>query len=275
MLVRTLLLLLLAAPSPASAQLLASLFGGRGSKSSSQIPQHQRSEGAAITRLGGGGRQRSVGVSRKRYVKPKLTGTDKQVDRCHRAVYHPKPALSEWQKVGYVAADWRGFTGWSQYRQDHILYTEHYQLQARPGHFRGFYVDVGANAAEFISNTYFFDRCLGWRGICVEPNRHFHHNLLTHRTCELIPTCISDDASSTVEFASEGVLGGIVETNKNAINYTRTRTERMRCVDLATVFKRSNVRHVDVRAHLYSFARARHTHALNSKMLVFNDEMNV
>lgn len=31
----------------------------------------------------------------------------------------------------------------------------------------------GANNAYDMSNTFFFDRCLGWRGICVEPNPIF------------------------------------------------------------------------------------------------------
>ena len=35
---------------------------------------------------------------------------------------------------------------------------------------RGFYIDIGAFHPFKLSNTVFFDQCLGWEGICVEPN---------------------------------------------------------------------------------------------------------
>ena len=44
---------------------------------------------------------------------------------------------------------------------------------------RGFYVDVGANDPEIISNTkYFYDR--GWNGINIEP-----HPILFEKICKL------------------------------------------------------------------------------------------
>lgn len=31
---------------------------------------------------------------------------------------------------------------------------------------------AGANHFQTISNTWFLDKCMGWKGICVEPNPH-------------------------------------------------------------------------------------------------------
>merc|ERR1712151_1314233 len=41
----------------------------------------------------------------------------------------------------------------------------------------GFYIDIGANNPLTISNTAFFDKCLGWKGVCVEMNPHYHPSI--------------------------------------------------------------------------------------------------
>ena len=64
---------------------------------------------------------------------------------------------------------------------------------------RGVYLDIAANHYKRISNTYFFDVCLGWRGLCLEPNPIYHDGLRAHRTCELLPTCASDRADAEAE----------------------------------------------------------------------------
>ena len=55
----------------------------------------------------------------------------------------------------------------------------------------GYYVDSGANAPVEGSNTFFFDKCLGWKGLCVEPMPQFHEGLSSSRSCTLIKECIS------------------------------------------------------------------------------------
>ena len=92
-----------------------------------------------------------------------------------------------------------GFT--SQRRQDKQMWLalfkqQHEQQQLRrqrshgaAHHERPFtYADVAANHFKRISNTYFYDRCLGWRGLCVEPNPRYHADLREKRSCELVPT---------------------------------------------------------------------------------------
>ena len=56
-----------------------------------------------------------------------------------------------------------GFT--SQFCQDRALFESVYAQSL--GRRRGVYVDLASNHYKRISNTYFFDRCLGWRGVCV------------------------------------------------------------------------------------------------------------
>lgn len=71
----------------------------------------------------------------------------------------------------------------------------------------GFYLDVGSNHPLEISNSFFFDRCLGWKGICVEPNPQYHA-FYKDRSCKLVKTCL-DSSESNVGFESNGVAGHI------------------------------------------------------------------
>lgn len=54
----------------------------------------------------------------------------------------------------------------------------------------GSYIDIGTNNATWISNTLFFDRCLGWRGICFEPQQRYHDEIIQRRGCKLVPQCV-------------------------------------------------------------------------------------
>ncbi|KAJ1428417.1 hypothetical protein B484DRAFT_309244, partial [Ochromonadaceae sp. CCMP2298] len=86
----------------------------------------------------------------------------------------------------------------SQFGQDMWLFFnvfKYWPMQNR----RGYYVDSGANDAVKISNSLFFDICLGWDGLCVEPMAMYHPDIKRHRSCKLVPQCISDK-EETVSF---------------------------------------------------------------------------
>ena len=55
----------------------------------------------------------------------------------------------------------------AQFQQDLFLFNNIFKYWPMEGK-KGFYVDSGANDAVLISNSYFFDVCLGWDGLCVE-----------------------------------------------------------------------------------------------------------
>jgi hypothetical protein len=39
---------------------------------------------------------------------------------------------------------------------------------------KGFFVESGANDPLISSNSFFFEKCLGWDGLCVEPQPEYH-----------------------------------------------------------------------------------------------------
>jgi FkbM family methyltransferase len=53
----------------------------------------------------------------------------------------------------------------------------------------GFFVDVGAFDGELGSNTFFFEKRLGWAGVAFEPNASAFAALRRRRSCEAIQGC--------------------------------------------------------------------------------------
>lgn len=78
------------------------------------------------------------------------------------------------------------------------------QQKSRPA-----YLDIAANHAKRWSITWFFDRCMGWDGVCAEPNNAYWKELSTERQCRLINTCLSDRVRK-VNFSYTAAYGGVV-----------------------------------------------------------------
>jgi FkbM family methyltransferase len=108
----------------------------------------------------------------------------------------------------------QGNNGWSQYKQDSIVFFNLFKYWPMQGR-KGFYVDSGTNEAFYLSNSAFFDKCLGWPGLCVEPNPHYHAEIRAGRSCKLIAECISDK-KETVAFSHEGVIGHVADADDAA-----------------------------------------------------------
>eukprot|EP00931_Biecheleriopsis_adriatica_P047955 TRINITY_DN27685_c0_g1_i1.p1 TRINITY_DN27685_c0_g1~~TRINITY_DN27685_c0_g1_i1.p1 ORF type:complete len:497 (+),score=90.98 TRINITY_DN27685_c0_g1_i1:41-1531(+) len=84
----------------------------------------------------------------------------------------------------------------------------------------GRYVDVGASLPFDYSNTVMLDRCLGWEGVCIEPNPHLGILLEAYRSCQVFKNCVDQesmphrpfaDRSGKIEFHQECLpLGDIL-----------------------------------------------------------------
>lgn len=63
---------------------------------------------------------------------------------------------------------------------------------------------TGANHPTSNSNTYFFEKCLGWEGVCVEANPDLANEFVGKRQCKLENVCVSNKAT-TLEFLKAGL----------------------------------------------------------------------
>eukprot|EP00929_Paragymnodinium_shiwhaense_P007134 TRINITY_DN111081_c0_g1_i1.p1 TRINITY_DN111081_c0_g1~~TRINITY_DN111081_c0_g1_i1.p1 ORF type:complete len:645 (+),score=104.72 TRINITY_DN111081_c0_g1_i1:184-2118(+) len=84
----------------------------------------------------------------------------------------------------------------------------------------GFYVDVGASHPYHLSNTAYFDNCLGWQGVCMEPNPRSKPILSALRTCRVVSACAWAN-STTFRFENKAELAGMTddESLKSSVPY--------------------------------------------------------
>lgn len=114
-----------------------------------------------------------------------------------------KPRLLRLYREHFTSHD---FTDW-------FVYTAFFNelWHARQGKDRPVYLDVAANHARRWSGTWFFDRCMGWDGVCVEANEKYWEELESQRTCDVVTNCVSD-RERLVNFSLTDAYGGVVSS---------------------------------------------------------------
>jgi len=91
----------------------------------------------------------------------------------------------------------------------------------------GVFVDVGAHDGVSYSNSYFFEKELGWTGICIEPMPAVFAKLMRNRSCVCINSCVSpseglvdfvlvDDKSAYDRHFNTNMLSGVYEMYSDA-----------------------------------------------------------
>ena len=94
----------------------------------------------------------------------------------------------------------------SQFRQDEIV------SRLLRGKRNGYFVDLAANDAVRISNTYALESQFGWTGLCLEPNERYWPGL-AYRTCTVVGAVVGNTTMDQVAFKfpkEKAPKGGIV-----------------------------------------------------------------
>ena len=125
----------------------------------------------------------------------------------------------------------------SQARQDEVVLSVLRQKR------NGYFVDLAANDATTLSNTYVLEHEFGWKGLCIEPNPIYWYNLTHYRpNCQLVGAVVGQRRMEQVHFRY-GVKdhGGIVGSEFD--NGPRYKNEAMTeyTVTLLEIFERSRV----------------------------------
>lgn len=71
------------------------------------------------------------------------------------------------------------FGFYAEFNQDKFVYDSFFSDKDTPGVF----VDVGSHNGVSHSNSLFFEKHLGWQGICIEPNPELFSELQASRKC--------------------------------------------------------------------------------------------
>ncbi|WP_413666206.1 FkbM family methyltransferase [Mucilaginibacter sp. Mucisp86] len=142
---------------------------------------------------------------------------------------------------------------YSQYQQDKFLNEVLFKNKKN-----GVFVDIGANDGVTISNSYFFEKNLGWAGICFEPLTEAFNKLEENRSSININGCASDknylDTFYNVHGYGEMLSGlkskyddrHLERINKTLEEYGGHITEtEVQCLDINDTLKENNIKNID------------------------------
>mmetsp|Transcript_25626 Transcript_25626/g.43524 ORF Transcript_25626/g.43524 Transcript_25626/m.43524 type:complete len:263 (-) Transcript_25626:60-848(-) len=107
----------------------------------------------------------------------------------------------------------------SQARQDEAVATLLHHKR------NGYFVDLAANDATILSNTYSLEKKYGWRGLCIEPNPMYWANL-TYRDCQVVAAVVGNRRMEEVYFRFDagdhsGIAGDGFDNGKHLIRKSR------------------------------------------------------
>eukprot|EP00928_Gymnodinium_smaydae_P007805 TRINITY_DN12795_c1_g1_i1.p1 TRINITY_DN12795_c1_g1~~TRINITY_DN12795_c1_g1_i1.p1 ORF type:complete len:479 (+),score=74.57 TRINITY_DN12795_c1_g1_i1:114-1550(+) len=109
--------------------------------------------------------------------------------------------------VGEFGQDWYIYWNFLRNRGDSEAHRGDASLSQRRFSSGGTFVDVGACLPFEYSNTVIFERCLGWKGVCVEPNPYLLTFLQAHRSCTIFQNCVDSTGARGKAFSDrDGVF---------------------------------------------------------------------
>jgi FkbM family methyltransferase len=74
---------------------------------------------------------------------------------------------------------------------------------------KGYFIDLASTNGVLENNTFYLEKRLNWKGICIEPNEIFFKQLTRNRKCICIKTVVSEKCE-VVNFFENGGIGGII-----------------------------------------------------------------
>lgn len=93
-----------------------------------------------------------------------------------------------------------------------VFYSQHGQDKFVAEFFNykpnGTFIEVGSSDGITQNNTYFFEKELGWQGICIEPIPHFFELLKKNRSAICINGCLAATEGFANFVVVEGLMGG-------------------------------------------------------------------
>lgn len=144
-------------------------------------------------------------------------------------------------------------TYYSQFGQDNYLNEQIFHNKKN-----GVFVDIGAYDGRTLSNTLFFEKELGWTGICVEPNPIPYEKLVKERSCICVNGCVTDTPGEMPFMKLSNypeMLSGLVSKydprhldrikSESTIDGATTEIIQVKCYVLNDLLKQNKIDHID------------------------------
>ena len=106
----------------------------------------------------------------------------------------------------------------------------------------GYFVDIGAADGIRFSNSYYMEKELEWKGICIEANPLSTDALKANRACIVVcaPVYSVDDREVEFSVVSDGLFSGISNHLGNIGNYTVDKTVKLKTKTLTTILNEAH-----------------------------------
>ena len=120
----------------------------------------------------------------------------------------------------------------SQARQDELV------IRLLRNKTNGYFVDLAANDAIHLSNTFALEKFYSWNGVCIEPNPRYWDNLSSYRNCTIVAAVVGARRMEEVFFRFEaGDHGGIANEGFNNGKRWQRQSERRFTVSLLEILR--------------------------------------
>jgi FkbM family methyltransferase len=103
------------------------------------------------------------------------------------------------------------FSGNGQFQQDMYIFFNIFKYWPMKGK-KGYFVDSGTNEPLEMNNSLFYEKCLGWKGLCVEPQTKYHEKIESQRSCHLFKGCLASQSMTATMEGFDG-LAKVVHTD--------------------------------------------------------------
>jgi FkbM family methyltransferase len=113
----------------------------------------------------------------------------------------------------------------------------------------GFFVELGAMDGLTYSNTHFFEKKLGFKGLLIEPTENFHQLITNRPSCINVQNAVGYNDGEKVEFIGEGAVAGMTSTmSENFRNHWHQKSKiyEVTTKRMGTILKENNVKYIDL-----------------------------
>ena len=114
----------------------------------------------------------------------------------------------------------------------------------------GFFIELGASGGIDYSNTLFFEKELGWKGVLIEPSKTLFNELKNCRSnCHCLDVAISQ-IEGEVDFIDAGHMSGLAhtmhDTHKNGWNLQAVLSYKVKSVPMSKITSDFNIKKIDL-----------------------------
>jgi len=113
----------------------------------------------------------------------------------------------------------------------------------------GFFVELGAMDGLTFSNTLFFEKKMGFKGLLIEPTETFHQLKTNRPSCINVHTAVGYNDGEKVEFIGEGAVAGMTSTMNEKFRkdwHQNSKTYEVTTKRMETILKENNVKYIDL-----------------------------